>query len=70
MVMVVVIIVEARAPAVAPKAAAARLRLGASFNIGFFVLPLKRQAAILSVNRVNFALQHRPLTVRSPAVSL
>jgi hypothetical protein len=57
-VVIVIIIVEARAPRAAPEAAA-RLSREASFDIRFVPAP-KRQAEILSVNRVNFALQHNP----------
>ena len=54
----VISMVEARAPRAAPEAAA-KLGWEASFDIDC-VPALKRQPETLSVNRVNFALQHKP----------
>jgi hypothetical protein len=51
-VMVIIIEIAMRAPPLMPKPALAKLGTGASFGICFFFLPLKRQAQILSVNRL------------------
>jgi hypothetical protein len=56
--VIVISLVVARAPRAAPEAAA-ELSREASFDIDLVPAP-KRQPETLSVNRVNFALQHKP----------